>query len=112
MVFHSGLYIPVSSRIHPSQLDLVIIIPVLALTRTCEPWYAAFKMCWYKAIISFGRTFLQNKCFLVMSMFVLSCSVIQYCDETFDGAKVICRWLFSLFYSNSQVWLESLPSFP
>ena len=36
MVVHSGLYIPVSSRIHPSQLDLVIIIPVLALTRTCE----------------------------------------------------------------------------
>ena len=28
MVVHSGLYIPVSSRIHPSLLDLVIIFPI------------------------------------------------------------------------------------
>ena len=37
MVVHSGLYIPVSSRIHPSLLVLVIICPVLALTHTHEP---------------------------------------------------------------------------
>ena len=49
MVVHSGLSIPVSSSIHHSLLDLVIISPVLALTYTHEPWYAAFKMCWYKA---------------------------------------------------------------
>ena len=36
-------------RIHPCLLDLVIISPVLALTHTHEPRYAAFKMCWYKA---------------------------------------------------------------
>ena len=28
-VVHSGLYIPLSSRIHPSQLDLVIIVGAL-----------------------------------------------------------------------------------
>ena len=49
MSVHSGLYIPVSSYIHQSLLDLVIIFPVLALIHTHEPWYAAFKMCWYKA---------------------------------------------------------------
>ena len=32
LVVHSGLYIPVSSSIHNSLLDLVIISPVLALT--------------------------------------------------------------------------------
>ena len=37
VVVHSGLYIPVSSRTHPSMLDLVIISPVLALTLTHEP---------------------------------------------------------------------------
>ena len=37
IVVHSRLYIQVSSRIHPSQLDLVIIVPVLALTHTYEP---------------------------------------------------------------------------
>ena len=31
MVVHSGQYIPVSSRIHPSRLDMVIILPVLVL---------------------------------------------------------------------------------
>ena len=36
-------------RIHPSLLDLVIISPFLALTHTHEPWYAAFKMCCYRA---------------------------------------------------------------
>ena len=49
MVVHSGLFIPVSSCIHPSLLDLVIISPVLLLSLTHEPWYAAFKMCLYKA---------------------------------------------------------------
>ena len=31
-----------------------------------------------------------------MSMFVyvLACSIIQYHDESFNGAMVICRWLF------------------
>ena len=37
MVVHSGLYIPVSSCIYPSLLDLVIISLVLALTHTHEP---------------------------------------------------------------------------
>ena len=37
MVVHSGLYIPMSSSIHYSWLDLVIISPVLALTYTHEP---------------------------------------------------------------------------
>ena len=32
MVVHSGLYIPVSSSIHYSLLDLVIISPVIVLT--------------------------------------------------------------------------------
>ena len=49
MVVHSELYIPVSSSIYHSLLDLVIISPFLVLTLTHEPWYAAFKMCWYKA---------------------------------------------------------------
>ena len=58
-------------------------------------------MCWYKAIFRKGchfieQTFLVNKCYLAMSMFikVLACSTIQYCDESFNGADVICRWLF------------------
>ena len=58
MVVHSGLYIPVSSSIHRSLLDLVIISPVLVLTLTHEPWYAAFKMCWYKA--TFVRAVMSN----------------------------------------------------
>ena len=27
-------------------------------------------------------------------MKVLACFTIQYCDESYDGAEVICRWLF------------------
>ena len=80
-VVHCGLYIPVFSSIHNSLLDLVIISPVLALTHTHELLYAAFKMCWCKAIfiltIFFRKgchfieqTFLVNKCFLAMSVFV------------------------------------------
>ena len=49
MLVYSGLYIPVSSSIHHSFLDLVIISPVLVLTLTYEPWFAAFNLCWYKA---------------------------------------------------------------
>ena len=37
MVVHSRLYIQVSSYVHQSLLDLVIISPVLALTNTHEP---------------------------------------------------------------------------
>ena len=37
MVVHSGLYTPVSSSIHRSLLDLVIIYPFLVLTITHEP---------------------------------------------------------------------------
>ena len=40
MVVHSGLYIPVSSSIHHSLLDLLIISPVLVLTLTHELWFA------------------------------------------------------------------------
>ena len=29
-----------------------------------------------------------------MFMYVLACSTIQYYDESFNGAEVICRWLF------------------
>ena len=62
VVVHSGLYIPASSYIHQSLLDLVIIYPVLALTHTYEPWYTAFIMCWYKvtfvrAVISSNKPF-------------------------------------------------------
>ena len=51
------------------------------------------------------QTFLVNKCYPAMSMFiqVLACSTIQYCDESFNGAEVICRWLFiesSFFYKD------------
>ena len=28
-----------------------------------------------------------------MFMQVLACSTIQYCDESFNGEEVICRWL-------------------
>ena len=82
-------------------LDLLFISPVLVLTLTHEPRYAAFKMCWYKTTSRKGchfieQTFLENKCSLAMSMFmqVLACSTIQYCGESFNGAEVICRWLF------------------
>ena len=37
MVVQCGLYIPVSSSMHHSFLDLVIISPVLVLTLTPEP---------------------------------------------------------------------------
>ena len=49
IMVNSGLCIPVSSSIHHSLLDLVIISPFLVLTLTDEPWYYDFKMCWYKA---------------------------------------------------------------
>ena len=29
-----------------------------------------------------------------MFMLVLACSTIKYCDESFNGEEVICRWLF------------------
>ena len=29
-----------------------------------------------------------------MFMQVLACSIIQYCDESFNGAEVMLRWLF------------------
>ena len=100
MVIHSGLYISVSSSIYHSLLNLLIIFPVLVLTLTHEPWYAAFKMCWYKATSRKGchfieQTFLVNKCSLAMSIFmqVLACSTIQYCDESFNGIEVMCRLL-------------------
>ena len=43
-----------------------------------------------------------------MSMFmqVLACSTIQYCDESFNGAEVLSRWLFRErvnFYKKKQV---------
>ena len=101
MVIHSGLYISVSSSIYHSLLDLLFISPVLVLTLTHEPWYAAFKMCWYKATSRKGchfidQTFLANKCSLAMSTFmqVLACSTIQYCDELFNGVEIMCGWLF------------------
>ena len=101
MVVHSGMYIPVSSRTHPSLLDLVIISPVLVLTLTHEPWYAAFKLSWYKDIFCegchsieqtfFGKQMLSSHVYVHVGA---CCSTIQYCDESFNGAEVICRWLF------------------
>ena len=118
MVVHSRLYIPASSSIHQSLLGFVIISPVLALTNAHEPWYASFKMCWYKAtfVISSNKPFLVNKCYLAMSMFmlVLACSVIQYCDESFNGAEVICRWFFrerGHFYKIPSHSLKAYPLF-
>ena len=77
-------------------------------------------MCWYKATSRKGchfieQTFLLNKCSLAMSMFmqVLACSTIQYCDESFNGAEVMCRSLFRErvhFLQNTQLQLESLPT--
>ena len=54
------------------------------------------------------HTFLVNKCFLAMSMFmqVLACSTIDYCDEWFTGAKVICRWPF-----RKRVHFYKIPSY-
>ena len=46
-------------------------------------------------------------------MKVLACSTIQYCDESFNGAEVICRWFFRErvnFLQNTQLQLESLPT--
>ena len=65
MVVHSELYIPVSSSIHHSLLDLVIISHFLVLSLTHEPWYDAFKMCWYKD--TFVRPCLCScRCLLVL----------------------------------------------
>ena len=54
------------------------------------------KMCWYKATSRKGyhfieQNFLVNKCSLAISMFmqVLACSIIQYFDESFNGAEVM-----------------------
>ena len=95
MVIDSGLYISVYSSIYHSLLDLLFIPPVLVLTLTHEPKYAAFKMCWYKTtsrkVCNFiEQTFLVNKCSLAMSMFMqlLACSTIQYCGESFNDAEV------------------------
>ena len=48
-----------------------------------------------------------------MFMQVLACSTIQYCEESFNGAEVICSLAFqgeSSFIQNSQLQLESLPT--
>ena len=29
-----------------------------------------------------------------MFMYVRACSTLEYYDQSFDGAKVICQWLF------------------
>ena len=60
------------------------------------------------------QTFLVNKCFLAMSMFVLglTCSTIQYCDELSNSAKVFCRWLFrekGHFYNIPSYSLKAYP---
>ena len=49
-----------------------------------------------RAVISSNKPFLVNKCYLAMSMFmqVIACSTVQNYDESFNGAEVICRWLF------------------
>ena len=107
MVVHSGLYIPASSRIHPSQLDFVIMAGALicCLSNMLVQSHPR------KGRLFFERTFLVNKCFLAMFVQVLFCFAIQYYDESFDCAKVFCRRLFSSFYTNSQLWLqESLPT--
>ena len=113
MVIHSGLYISVFSSIYHSLLDLLFISPVLVLTLTHEPRYAAFKMCWYKTTSRKGchfieQTFLVNKCPLAMSMFmqVLARSTILYCDESFNEAEVMCRWLF-----RERVYFYKIPSY-
>ena len=44
---------------------------------------------------------------------VLACSMIQYCDESFDRAKVMCMWLFQgegSFLQNTQLQLKRLPT--
>ena len=78
-------------------------------------------MCWYKAIFCKGfhfneQTFLVNKCYLAMSMFmeVLACSTTQYSDESFNGAEVICRWLFRErvhFYKRPSYSWKAYPPF-
>ena len=85
MVVHIGLYIPVSSSIHHNLLHLVNFAPVLVLILTHEPWYAALKNVLVQRHLRKGchfieQTFLVNKCYLAMSMFmyVLACSTIQY----------------------------------
>ena len=58
---------------------------------------------------SLGLSFhLTNLFGLAMSMFMLmlACSNIQYCDETFNGAKVICKWLF-----RERVHFYKIPSY-
>ena len=54
------------------------------------------------------QTFLENKCYPAMSMFmqVLACSTIRYCDESFNGAEEICRWLF-----RERVHFYKIPSY-
>ena len=37
---------------------------------------------------------------------MLACSTIQYCDESFNGAEVICRWLF-----RERVHFYKIPSY-
>ena len=42
---------------------------------------------------------------------MLACSTIQCCEELFNGAEVICWWLFResfFFFLNTQLQLESL----
>ena len=104
MVIHSGLYISVYSSIYYSLLDLLFISPVLVLTLTHEPWYADLKC----AVISSNKPFSVNKCYLAMSksMQVLACSTIQYWDESYYVAEVICRWLF-----RERVHFYKIPSY-
>ena len=121
MVVDSGLYIPVSSSIYRSFLDLVNIFPVLVLTLIHEPWYAAFKMCWYKAtfvraVISSNKPFWSTNVLLpcLCSCRCLIVLPIQYCDESFNGANVICRWLFRErvhFYKISSYSWKAYPPF-
>ena len=71
---------------------------------------AGTKPYFVKAVISSNKPFCKTN---AMFMYVLACSTIQYCDESFNGAEVICRWLFRErvhFLQNTQLQLESLPT--